>query len=80
MSALAARRRSLLMDMAALATTLHPPLQITSPDEFPLACRPGQAGPAGSGKLLIVFNHYSGTGVPAWWTAIALGGALVRVA
>jgi 1-acyl-sn-glycerol-3-phosphate acyltransferase len=26
-----------------------------------------------------VFNHYSRAGVPAWWTAIALGGALVQV-
>ena len=79
MSALAARHRPLLMDMAALAATFHPPLQMTSPDESLLACRPGQAGPAGPGRLLIVFNHYSRAGVPAWWTAIALGGALVQV-
>jgi len=76
-SALVGRHRSFLKDAAACAATLCPPLQIqddTRPDgsEKPF-------GPDCPKKLLVVFNHYTRPGFPAWWTAFALGGALVHV-
>jgi len=70
-SSLAGRRRSFLRDAAALAATFHPALLIAEPGTSPRSIR--------SDKLLIVFNHYSCPGTPAWWTACALGGAFVQV-
>jgi len=70
-SALIGRRRSFLRDMAACAATLRPPVQVHN-DSIP-------EGSDRPNKLLIVFNHYTRPGFPAWWTAFALGSALVRV-
>jgi hypothetical protein len=70
-SALIGRRRSFLRDAAACAATLCPPLK-THNDSVP-------EGSDRPNKLLIVFNHYTRPGFPAWWTAFALSGALVRV-
>ncbi len=75
-SALVGRRRSFLKDAAACAATLCPPLQIhddRGPDSFEKPFRPD-----GRKKLLIVFNHYTRPGFPAWWTVFALAGALVH--
>jgi len=75
-SALVGRRRSFLKDATACAATLCPPLQIHNdrrPDglEKPF-------GPDCPKKLLVVFNHYTHPGFPAWWTAFALAGALIH--
>jgi hypothetical protein len=70
-SALVGQRRSLSLDMAALAATLYPPLQVRRPART-LCAKP-------FGSLLIVFNHYSLPDVPVWWTVIALGGALDHI-
>jgi hypothetical protein len=68
-AALVGQRRSLLRDMVVLSSTLHPPLQVHRPQEFryPL------------GSVLFVFNHYTRPDVPAWWSAVALGSALVQL-
>ena len=61
----------------ACAATLRPPLQIHDDPRLD-----GLGKPFGSdcpNKLLVVFNHYTRPGFPAWWTAFALGGALVHV-
>jgi hypothetical protein len=58
------------MDAAAITATFRPPLHIAGPDRSWKPVRPD--------KFLIVFNHYSRPGTPAWWTACALGGALVE--
>ena len=76
-SALVGRHRSFLTDAMACAATLRPPLQIHDDPRLD-----GLGKPFGSDrpkKLLVVFNHYTRPGFPAWWTAFALGGALVRV-
>jgi len=57
------------MDTAAVAATLRPPSQIFRPEGF--------SKPLGS--VLVLFNHYSRRGVPAWWTVFVLGGALVQI-
>jgi len=67
-SALMGRRRSLLADAARFSATLDPPLQVHGNLPVPLP-----------NKLLIIFNHYTHPGAPVWWTAFALGGALVRL-
>ncbi len=70
-SALTGRRRSLLVDLARLADTLDPPLEVHWPEGVDLR-QP-------FGAVLVVFNHYARPGVPVWWTVTALGGALVRI-
>jgi len=70
-SALIGRRRSFLRDASACAATLRPPLKVHDP--------PKPFGFDHPNKLLIIFNHYTRPGFPAWWTAFALGGALVRL-
>jgi len=70
-SALIGRRRSFLKDASACAATLRPPLKVHNDSRPEGSDRPN--------KLLIVFNHYTRPGFPAWWTAFALGSALVRV-
>jgi len=57
--------------MAACAATLYPPVQVHDGSRLEGVDRPN--------RLLITFNHYTRPGFPAWWTAFALGGALVRV-
>ena len=70
-SALIGRRRSFLKDASACAATLRPPVQVHNDSRPEGSDRPN--------KLLIIFNHYTRPGFPAWWTAFALGSALVRV-
>jgi hypothetical protein len=76
-SALVGRHRSFLRDAAACAATLCPPLQIYNDPGLNGLGKP--FGPDCPKKLLVVFNHYTRPGFPAWWTAFALGGALVHV-
>ena len=66
----------MLADMAHCAATFQPLLQI-EPD----GSRQSLVGQKAvrSGKLLIAFNHSTTLTTPAWWTAIALGGALDQI-
>ncbi|NIS78646.1 MAG: hypothetical protein GTO14_00070 [Anaerolineales bacterium] len=58
---LLSRSRSLHKDAIALSSLLDPPLHIEG--EFPEARPPG---------WLIVTNHYSHPGFPAWWIVLAI--------